>query len=189
MAGLTPAHLLIILVVALIVIGPGKLPEVGAAIGKSIREFQKASGGITDILTGSVTQPAPPAQAPQPIQAQPAQYQPAQYQPTQPQPPAQSYYAAQAAPPAYPAPMQAAPAYPAPAYPSPAYPAPMQSAPVYPAPMQAVPGFAAPVQYPVMTAVEPAPATLEPTAPAQPPAGHPQPDPIVQEPPLPPSVG
>jgi sec-independent protein translocase protein TatA len=32
-------HLLIILVITLIVIGPGKLPEVGGAIGKSFREF------------------------------------------------------------------------------------------------------------------------------------------------------
>jgi hypothetical protein len=65
----------------------------------------------------------------------------------------------------------------------------MQSAPAYPAPMQSAPAYPAPVQYPVMTTVEPATATLEATAPAQPPAGHPQPDPIVQEPPLPPSVG
>jgi TatA/E family protein of Tat protein translocase len=59
MGGLSPAHLLIILVIALIVIGPAKLPEVGAAIGKSFREFQKASGGITDALTGTAAQPAP----------------------------------------------------------------------------------------------------------------------------------
>ncbi|MGA3057929.1 MAG: twin-arginine translocase TatA/TatE family subunit [Candidatus Limnocylindrales bacterium] len=36
MAGLTPTHLLI-LSIALIVVGPGKLPEVGASIGKSVR--------------------------------------------------------------------------------------------------------------------------------------------------------
>ena len=55
MAGLTPAHLLIILVIALIVIGPGKLPEVGAAIGKSLREFQKASSGVQYSVTSAVT--------------------------------------------------------------------------------------------------------------------------------------
>jgi TatA/E family protein of Tat protein translocase len=48
MFGLTPAHLIIILVIALIVVGPGKLPEVGSAIGKSIREFQKAVGPVQD---------------------------------------------------------------------------------------------------------------------------------------------
>ena len=67
MAGLSPAHLLIILVIALIVIGPGKLPEVGGAIGKSFREFQKAIGTVQDGVTGST----PQAQAPQ-AQAHPS---------------------------------------------------------------------------------------------------------------------
>lgn len=37
-----PMHLLIILVIALVVFGPGKLPELGSGLGKSIREFKKA---------------------------------------------------------------------------------------------------------------------------------------------------
>jgi sec-independent protein translocase protein TatA len=37
-----PAHLLIILVIALIIFGPGKLPQLGSGLGKSIREFKKA---------------------------------------------------------------------------------------------------------------------------------------------------
>lgn len=37
-----PMHLLVILVIALIVFGPGKLPELGAGLGKGIREFRKA---------------------------------------------------------------------------------------------------------------------------------------------------
>lgn len=37
-----PMHMLIILVIALIVFGPGKLPELGSGLGKSIREFKKA---------------------------------------------------------------------------------------------------------------------------------------------------
>ena len=36
-------ELLVILVIALIVFGPGKLPDVGKALGKSIREFKSAS--------------------------------------------------------------------------------------------------------------------------------------------------
>jgi sec-independent protein translocase protein TatA len=40
--GIGPVHLLIVLVVALIVIGPSKLPEVGAALGKGIKEFRGA---------------------------------------------------------------------------------------------------------------------------------------------------
>lgn len=47
MAGLTPMHLLLILGIALLVIGPGKLPEVGSALGKSIREFRDAASGTT----------------------------------------------------------------------------------------------------------------------------------------------
>ncbi|MDA8432241.1 MAG: twin-arginine translocase TatA/TatE family subunit [Nitrospiraceae bacterium] len=37
-----PLHLIVILAIALIVFGPGKLPEIGAGLGKSIREFKKA---------------------------------------------------------------------------------------------------------------------------------------------------
>ena len=37
-----PMHLLIILAIALIFFGPSKLPELGAGLGKSIREFKKA---------------------------------------------------------------------------------------------------------------------------------------------------
>ncbi|GAW91092.1 Sec-independent protein translocase subunit TatA/TatB [Calderihabitans maritimus] len=36
-------ELIIILVLVLIIFGPGKLPEVGKAIGRGIREFRKAS--------------------------------------------------------------------------------------------------------------------------------------------------
>lgn len=37
-----PMHLLFILVIALVVFGPGKFPELGAGLGKGIREFKKA---------------------------------------------------------------------------------------------------------------------------------------------------
>lgn len=36
-------ELIVVLVVALIVFGPGKLPEVGKAVGKSIREFRQST--------------------------------------------------------------------------------------------------------------------------------------------------
>jgi TatA/E family protein of Tat protein translocase len=41
-------ELIIILVIALLVLGPGKLPEVGASVGKAIREFRKASSDIQE---------------------------------------------------------------------------------------------------------------------------------------------
>ncbi len=37
-----PMHLLIILAIVLIIFGPGKLPEIGASLGKGIRELKKA---------------------------------------------------------------------------------------------------------------------------------------------------
>lgn len=37
-----PMHLVVILIIALVVFGPGKLPELGAGLGKGIREFKKA---------------------------------------------------------------------------------------------------------------------------------------------------
>ena len=37
-----PSHLLLILAIALLVFGPGKLPQLGEALGKSIRDFKKA---------------------------------------------------------------------------------------------------------------------------------------------------
>lgn len=43
-----PVELIIILVIALLILGPGKLPDVGAALGKSIREFRKASSDLSE---------------------------------------------------------------------------------------------------------------------------------------------
>jgi sec-independent protein translocase protein TatA len=37
-----PMHLIIILVIMLIIFGPGKLPELGEGLGKSIKAFKKA---------------------------------------------------------------------------------------------------------------------------------------------------
>lgn len=37
-----PMHLMIILGIVLIIKGPGKLPELGSALGKSIKGFKKA---------------------------------------------------------------------------------------------------------------------------------------------------
>ncbi len=43
MFGLQPWHLIVILAVALIIFGPQRLPEIGRAIGSSIREFRDAA--------------------------------------------------------------------------------------------------------------------------------------------------
>ncbi len=48
MFGIGVPELLIILVIGLIIFGPGKLPEIGRGLGKSIREFRKVSSGIME---------------------------------------------------------------------------------------------------------------------------------------------
>jgi len=42
---ITPMTAGIVLVIALVVYGPGKLPELGKSLGKGIREFKAASDG------------------------------------------------------------------------------------------------------------------------------------------------
>lgn len=42
-------EMIIILVIVLVVFGAGKLPEIGGALGKSIRNFKKASEGKDEI--------------------------------------------------------------------------------------------------------------------------------------------
>ncbi len=48
-------ELIVILVLALIIFGPGKLPEVGKSVGKSIREFRKASTQVTEEVANIVS--------------------------------------------------------------------------------------------------------------------------------------
>jgi len=76
MEGLSPLHLVIVLVVAVLVLGPGKLPEVGAALGKTLREFRRATSDIAESVRleaapapASAVAPAPaaaPVPAPSP---------------------------------------------------------------------------------------------------------------------------
>jgi sec-independent protein translocase protein TatA len=46
--GFHPVWLVVLLVIVLIIFGPGKLPELGGAIGRSMREFRKASSELTE---------------------------------------------------------------------------------------------------------------------------------------------
>ena len=70
--GIGPVELIIVLVIALLVLGPGKLPDVGAALGKSIREFRKAATEVED-ATRLEAKPIPPVStatpAPEPVAA------------------------------------------------------------------------------------------------------------------------
>lgn len=51
MFGFHPTELIIVLVILLVVFGPKRLPEIGSAIGKGIREFKKASNEVTNSLS------------------------------------------------------------------------------------------------------------------------------------------
>ena len=51
---LGPAEILVILVVALIVLGPKKLPEAGRQVGKAIAEVRKWSQGFQDEIKGVI---------------------------------------------------------------------------------------------------------------------------------------
>ncbi len=49
---LEPTHLIVILAVALLVLGPKRLPDAGRALGQGLREFRSSISGAPD--------PAPP---------------------------------------------------------------------------------------------------------------------------------
>jgi len=62
---INPGHMWLIgllLIVVLIIWGPGKLPDVGAGMGRAIREFKSA----THEITGPAQATAAPPQAPSP---------------------------------------------------------------------------------------------------------------------------
>jgi len=56
-----PGELILILVIALVVLGPGKLPDVAQSLGKSVREFRKAATDVTE--AGKLDTPPPVAPA------------------------------------------------------------------------------------------------------------------------------
>lgn len=70
-----PGELILILIIALVVLGPGKLPDVASSLGRSIREFRRAATDVSDAgkldaaaptSTTAQATPAIPAAAPQP---------------------------------------------------------------------------------------------------------------------------
>ncbi len=54
--GLQPIHLVVIAIVALIIFGPSRLPEIGRSLGKTLREFQGATKEATQSFTDEVQQ-------------------------------------------------------------------------------------------------------------------------------------
>lgn len=54
-------ELIIVLVIALLIFGPKKLPEMGSAIGKSIKEFRKGMNELTAPKDEHEEESKPPA--------------------------------------------------------------------------------------------------------------------------------
>jgi sec-independent protein translocase protein TatA len=67
---LQPTHLLFIMVIALLVLGPKRLPEVGRSLGKGLRDFRSAISG-EDSHVGFMTESTIDAE-PAPAEAAPA---------------------------------------------------------------------------------------------------------------------
>ena len=64
--------ILLVLAIILIIYGPGKLPEVGGALGRGIREFRKASTDLTD----EIKKTAQPSSTPEQASSQPTDVKP-----------------------------------------------------------------------------------------------------------------
>ena len=55
--GIQPIHILIIIVVALLIFGPKRLPDMGRSLGKAISEFRTGAWEMTDGFREEVAQP------------------------------------------------------------------------------------------------------------------------------------
>ncbi len=69
-----PTEIIIVLVVALLVFGPKRLPQMGRSLGRGVREFRKAADELKDSFSPGddatrVTPPPPPSAAPTPSDA------------------------------------------------------------------------------------------------------------------------
>ncbi len=73
MPDIGPMEVILVLAIALLVLGPSKLPEIGKSLGSSIREFRKAATDVQDSVRLDA-QPAQPPVAPvqQPVAPAPA---------------------------------------------------------------------------------------------------------------------
>ncbi len=63
MLNIGPQELLLILVVALLVVGPRRLPELGRSLGKGLREIRKAQSEVRKTIQIELDDEPPPASA------------------------------------------------------------------------------------------------------------------------------
>lgn len=62
--------LIIILVIVLIIFGPGKLPQIGSAVGGALKEFRKATSELKDEVARATEHQEPPPVAAMPAPAE-----------------------------------------------------------------------------------------------------------------------
>lgn len=67
---LQPTHLLFVLVVALLVLGPKRLPEVGRSLGRGLRDFKTALSGDEQVHNEVLSQTSAESTTPAPEQAE-----------------------------------------------------------------------------------------------------------------------
>ncbi len=65
MFGIGMPELLIIMAVALLVLGPKRLPEIARSLGRGIAEFRRASTDLRNPLTALPDEPAEPPETPE----------------------------------------------------------------------------------------------------------------------------
>ena len=62
--GLGGGEMLLIFLVILMLFGGKRLPELARSLGKTVREFKKATSGVEDQIKRALDDPAPPRPAP-----------------------------------------------------------------------------------------------------------------------------
>jgi TatA/E family protein of Tat protein translocase len=72
MFGIGMTELLVIFAIALVVLGPKKLPELARSLGRGLAEFRRASSDLRREFLDVNEEPRPPAAAPAPAAAPPA---------------------------------------------------------------------------------------------------------------------
>jgi Tat protein translocase TatB subunit len=69
MLNIGPQELILVLIIALVVVGPSRLPELGRTIGKAMREFRKIQDDVKDTIKFDLSDDepyVPPARRPRP---------------------------------------------------------------------------------------------------------------------------
>ncbi len=76
MGSIGPAEILVVLVVALIVLGPTRLPEAARSVGKAVSEFRRVTSGFQAEVREAFAEPPPSFSPPPPEPSPPSSLEP-----------------------------------------------------------------------------------------------------------------